>query len=243
MAQIDLSGQSRHACVDLHLLIDLVATVKIDAAKKGAEMNNSLPSLDISPPQVVMVAQGDTASHQANERGHLFEKFMARLFEAYGCETPTTQSLNVKQNGYELDISTRFKLSREAAIAECKAYSASLPISALNAFYGKLNTERLDNNTVHGWFVAIPGITSDALQLVKKLENGDSRFRYISANQIYELVRDLKWIEGIGGHRQNNYLRSSNIDNLNWSERISEAIGPSFSYACTSAGEIHCWCH
>ena len=84
-------------------------------------MTNNLPTLDISAPQIVIVAAGDTPTSQANAKGHLFERFVARLFKAFGCNAPTKSSVNVRQNGYEVDIYTSFTLTREPAIAECKA--------------------------------------------------------------------------------------------------------------------------
>ncbi|MBU2642331.1 MAG: AAA family ATPase [Gammaproteobacteria bacterium] len=160
-------------------------------------MTNNLPTLDISAPQIIIVAEGDTPNSQANARGHLFERFVARLFEAFGCNAPTKSSLNVRQSGYEVDISTNFTLSREPAIAECKAYSSVLPLSALSNFYGKLGAERLDNPSVHGWFVAVPGMTADGHEFSRKLEAGDKRFRLVTATHIYELVQKKSWIHPI----------------------------------------------
>lgn len=160
-------------------------------------MSDIAPPLDIAPPQIVIVAEGDTASAQANARGHLFERFVARLFEALGCTAPSASSLNVKQNGYELDIAMEIELTGEPAIAECKAYSSPLPSHALNAFYGKLNTERFDFPETRGWFVAIPSMTSDGHTLARKLEKGDPRFRLLTATQIYKIVQERDWIRPI----------------------------------------------
>lgn len=158
-------------------------------------MSDTAPSLDISVPQIVIVAEGETPNAQANAKGHLFERFMAKLFEAYGCDPASAATMNVRNNGYEVDITTRITLSRERAIAECKAYSSPLPSSALSEFYGKLSAERLDNSHTHGWFVAIPGLTSDGHRLAQKLEAKDARFRLITAESIYSLARERRWIE------------------------------------------------
>lgn len=162
-------------------------------------MLESVQTLDIAAPQLVIVAEGDTPSAQSNARGHLFEQFVARLFQALGCEAPTNSSLNVKQNGYELDVAMRIALTSEPAIAECKAYSSPLPSIALSAFYGKLNTERIDVPDTRGWFVAIPGLTSDGHTLARKLEKGDSKFKLLTATNIYSLVQERGWIKPIEG--------------------------------------------
>jgi hypothetical protein len=162
-------------------------------SKRLMQMTDNIPSLDISAPQIIIVADGETPSSQANARGHLFEIFVARLFEAYGCTAPTKSSMNVRQSGYEVDIATNFTLSREPAIAECKAYSAVLPLSALSNFYGKLSAERFDNQSMHGWFVAVPGMTADGHEFARKLEACDSRFRLVTATDIYQLVKQQSW--------------------------------------------------
>jgi hypothetical protein len=160
-------------------------------------MTDQLLTLDISAPQIIIVAAGDTPSNQANARGHLFEKFVARLLEAYGCNTPTKAMVNVRQHGYEVDISTSFTLTREPAIAECKAYTSVLPLSALSTFYGKLGAERLDHELMHGWFVAIPGMTADGHEMARKLESKDKRFRLVTAIDIYQLVQQKSWAKPI----------------------------------------------
>ncbi|WP_172681473.1 restriction endonuclease [Pseudomonas sp. MIACH] len=158
-------------------------------------MTDHSPAFDISPPRIVIVAKGDTPQSQATARGHLFEKFVAKLFGAYGCEEPRTENLNVRQNGYELDISTKIVLSRESAIAECKAYSSPLQLKELSNFYGKLSTARLDEPAVHGWFVAIPGLTADGNRMAKKIEGADPRFRLITVLDIYQLVLRNRWVK------------------------------------------------
>lgn len=160
-------------------------------------MNEGQPLLDIAAPRIVIVAEGDNAGAQANARGHLFELFMARVFEAYGCEPPSKSSVNVRQNGYEVDIAARITLTSEAAIAECKAYSSVLPVSAVSNFYGKLSAERLDAPSMHGWFVAVPGLTAEGHEFVRKLEAKDKRFKLVTATMIYALAKQKQWLEQI----------------------------------------------
>ena len=160
-------------------------------------MTGSAPPLDIAAPQLVIIGEGDNPSAQSNTKGHLFERFVARLFQAMGCKAPSVSSLNVKQNGYELDIEMRINLTDERVIAECKAYSSPLSSSALNAFYGKLTTERFDHPETRGWFVAIPGLTADGHTLARKLEERDQRFRLLTATSVYSTVQSLDWIRAI----------------------------------------------
>lgn len=161
-------------------------------------MSSTQPStLQISDPQIVIVAPGDSPAAQANARGHLFEALIARLFAAYGCEVPTTQTLNVKSNGYELDIVTRIKITGERAIAECKAYSSRLSIQTVSSFYGKLNAERFGDPGVHGWFVAIPGLTSDAQGFADQIAKNDRAFRSLNATQVYDYIVQHCWVRQI----------------------------------------------
>lgn len=165
-------------------------------------MNLSSPLLDIVAPQIVIVASGDTQSAQSNNKGHLFEIFVAKLFAEYGCEITTAKNVNVRANGYELDLVTSFTLTGARGIAECKAYTAPLPSSDLNVFYSKLCTDRFDHKDSFGWFVAIPGLTKDGHELARKIEHNDKNFRLITAVEIYELVRNKLWIAPIqqSGH-------------------------------------------
>lgn len=160
-------------------------------------MNDAQPLLDIAAPQIVIVAEGDNPGAQAHARGHLFELFIARVFEAFGCNPPTKSTVNVRQSGYEVDIAARLTLTGEAAIAECKAYSSVLPLAAVSNFYGKLGAERLDEPSMHGWFVAVPGLTAEGHEFVRKLEAKDKRFKLMTASQIYDLVKQKGWIEQI----------------------------------------------
>lgn len=159
----------------------------------------SSPTFALSPPEIVVVAEGDTTSAQSSARGNLFERFIAILFSEYGCELPTKSKLNVTTNGYEIDITTRFVLSKETAIAECKAYTSNVDSKMLNAFYGKLTTQRFKDPSAHGWFVAIPGLTSSGNDLARVIEESDKKFRLITAETIYDLVVKRNKISPITG--------------------------------------------
>lgn len=124
----------------------------------------------------------------------MFEKFISRVFEAYGCAAPSHKTVNVSANGYELDIATTIKITGDRAIAECKAYSSNVRVEELSKFYGKVATERLDGGIVHGWFVALPGLTSDGYQLARRIQAGDSQFRLFDADEIFRLLTENSWI-------------------------------------------------
>lgn len=153
-----------------------------------------IPQTTLQTPLFLPLADGDTPQAKANNRGHLFERFVARVFQAYGCRAPARSTVNVSSNGYELDIVTSLELTGERAIAECKAYSSNVPSEALSKFYGKLATERLEEASTHGWFVALPGLTSDGYQLSRRIEQGDKRFRFFDADGIYRLLTEKAWI-------------------------------------------------
>lgn len=159
--------------------------------------SSSLTTLSLNDPRVLIVAPGTTPSAQATARGHLFERFVAHLFEKLGCITPTTEQLNVRADGFEIDLSTQLKLTKESVLAECKAYSSPLASHELNAFYGKLSTKRLAAPTVHGYFVAIPRLTSEGDTLAKTISVSDSRFHYYNSVKVYEIVIANKIIEKI----------------------------------------------
>lgn len=162
-------------------------------------MDSETPSsFEIAAPQIVVVADAATPAAQANARGHLLEKFVARLFSSFGCSPPELKQLNVKSNGYEIDLSTEIILTKDRVIAECKAYSSSLPVQALSSFYGKLSTERLvGGKSVHGWFIAIPGLTSDGQNLADTIKAKDNAFHSLNATEIYKLAVQQKWISEI----------------------------------------------
>jgi hypothetical protein len=104
----------------------------------------------VSEPSVVVLADGTSDADRRNNRGHLFEVFVARLFELYGFEPPTRQSLNVTSDGIELDVVSRQIITGQSVIAECKAYSANVSADKLGEFYGKLAVRRLDLWRVRG---------------------------------------------------------------------------------------------
>ncbi|MGW2993101.1 nSTAND1 domain-containing NTPase [Streptomyces sp. NPDC001193] len=141
-------------------------------------------SVAIQETQMVILAEGETPSATANARGHLFEKFIAKVLERLGYEEPRTENLNVTSDGIEIDVVALHRLTRRQAIVECKAYSSPVPAKELVAFYGKLNTERLvqDDSNLDGFFFALPRTTQQGAEKAHAIEAKDSHFRYLNAD-------------------------------------------------------------
>jgi Restriction endonuclease len=138
----------------------------------------------VSVPLVLVLARGTTDQDRANNRGRLFEAFVARLLEVYGYDPPTSQSLNVTSDGIELDVVTNQSLTGQPAIAECKAYSANVPAHMLDAFYGKLAVARLQTSETVGMFVALPGLTQPGYEQARTIQAADSKFLLLTAEGV-----------------------------------------------------------
>lgn len=154
--------------------------------------------IEVAQPRILVLAKGLTESDVNQKKGHLFEKFVAQLLEFDGYENPSFANLNVTSHGIELDVSTRHRLTKHRLIAECKAYSTNLRAKDLTNFYGKLNTERFEDNQTRGLFVAIPGLVAPAEETLKKIQENDANFLCWRAKEILEnlfhnnlLVKDL----------------------------------------------------
>ncbi len=145
---------------------------------------------------VLVLADGKTDAAKNNARGHLFEVFIAQLFQDYGCSEPRTEALNVRADGIELDVVTTFRLTQKPAIAECKAHSTNIPAKLLTQFYGKLSLQRLEQSRpdLFGWFVALPGLTADGDECARTLSSHDENFRVIRPHDIINLLREKKRI-------------------------------------------------
>ncbi|MFI1809908.1 restriction endonuclease [Streptomyces sp. NPDC020422] len=149
-------------------------------------------SVAIQETQMVILAEGDTPSAAANARGHLFEKFIAKVLERLGYEEPRLENLNVTSDGIELDVTAIHRLNRRQAIAECKAYSSPVSAKELVAFYGKLNTERLvqDGAGIDGFFFALPRTTQPGAEKARVIEQHDSAFRYLNADATSRIAQE-----------------------------------------------------
>lgn len=143
---------------------------------------------------VVVLADGTSDADRRNDRGHLFEVFVARLFELYGFEPPTTQSLNVTSDGIELDVVSTQVITGQFVIAECKAYSANVSADKLGEFYGKLAVRRLNKPRTFGVFVALPGLTQPANEQANTIRDGDPNFLLLTAAPIVDLLKSKRTI-------------------------------------------------
>ncbi|MFZ3557067.1 restriction endonuclease [Streptomyces sp. BH055] len=146
----------------------------------------------IQETQMVILAEGETPSASANARGHLFEKFIAKVLERLGYEEPRLENLNVTSDGIELDVTATHRLNRRQAIAECKAYSSPVTAKELVAFYGKLNTERLvqDDASMDGFFFALPRTTQQGAEKARVIEERDPNFRYLNADATSRVAQE-----------------------------------------------------
>ncbi|MFF3148873.1 restriction endonuclease [Streptomyces sp. NPDC057927] len=141
-----------------------------------------------------MLAEGESQAAISNKRGHLFERFVARLLQAYGYEEPTAERLNVSADGIELDVRVTHRLTGQPAIAECKAYSSPVKAGMLGTFHSKLVVSRFTQPTTHGFFVALPRLTAQGLEQSQLISANDPGFTVLTAAGVVDALRDLKEI-------------------------------------------------
>lgn len=143
---------------------------------------------------VLVMAYGESQQEQGNARGHLFERFVAKLLNRYGFEEPRLSNLNVTSEGIELDVVARHNLTHAKAIAECKAYSRPVKAAELTSFYGKLAAERLDEPHTFGLMVTLPRLTPEGEEKARAISARDPNFRYLNADDVASAMRDLAMI-------------------------------------------------
>ncbi|MGR6972702.1 restriction endonuclease [Streptomyces cynarae] len=152
------------------------------------------PTFALSEPLILVLAEGETQGAVSNARGHLFERFVARLLQSYGYEEPTQEQLNVSADGIELDIRATHRLTGQPAIAECKAYSKPVTAGMLGTFHSKLVTSRYSKPATHGFFVALPRLTSQGMEQARLISSHDSGFTLLTTTGVVKALRDLKTI-------------------------------------------------
>ncbi|MGW2769592.1 DUF6650 family protein [Streptomyces sp. NPDC001275] len=168
-----------------------------DPSEEDIDQFPSVPvpaTFALSDPLVLVLAEGETQAAVSNARGHLFERFVARLLQAYGYEEPTEERLNVSADGIELDIRATHRLTGQPAIAECKAYSNPVAAGMLGTFHSKLVVSRYSKPATHGFFVALPRLTAQGMEQARLISSHDSGFTVLTTTGVVKALRDLKAI-------------------------------------------------
>lgn len=153
-------------------------------------MLQSIESLSVAEPRLIVLSDGDDEASRRNARGHLFERFVAHLLHRFGYQPPSRSRLNVTADGIELDVTARHDLTSQPCIAECKAYRSPVPANALDAFYGKLAQARFSTPNTHGFFVALPRLTGPGDEQARHIDEHDTGFTYLNAERVVRSLRD-----------------------------------------------------
>lgn len=149
-----------------------------------------------SDPIVLVLAEGPSTAAVSNAKGHLFEKFVARLLNIFGYNEPTQEKLNVTAEGIELDVVAVHEMNGQQAVAECKAYSSPVAAEKLDAFYGKLATRRFSAPNTQGYFVALPRLTPPGQEQASRIQANDPAFKVLTATGVVELLRSRNLVVG-----------------------------------------------
>lgn len=189
-----------------------------------------MTAVTIQDPVFIFLTSEQTEGGNSNTKGHLFETLMAIVMHSLGYDQPTTQHLNVKSDGVELDIAMRHEMNQSHAIAECKAYSTNIPASMVSGFYGKLAVQRFSDPNVDGFFFALPRLTSDADTFVSQVKSKDSRFQVFTATTIFDLLESRGLITPVSGfefsdpaviiHKSGIYAAAIQLDDTRSAARI-----------------------
>lgn len=156
-------------------------------------------AITVQDPTFIFLTGAETTGADNHQKGHLFEKLMAHVMHSLGYMQPTTQSLNVKADGIELDIKTEHEMNHSVAIAECKAYSTNIAAEKVTGFYGKLSAQRFADPHRDGFFFAIPRLTPDADAFVRDVKKSDTKFHVVTAQGIFDLLKSRALVAPIEG--------------------------------------------
>jgi len=167
----------------------------------------------ITPPQLIVLAHGDTDGQRNHKRGHLFEVSVAQLLEKNGFEKPTRSNVNVKSYGIELDVVTRAITTGRKLLVECKAYNGNVPARELFAFRGKMELERYDDPDTDGLFVALPALTQDGVGAFKQFQRHDAAFTYWCMHDVVGLLQRHDLIVQRTDPKPHFYLKFCRISN------------------------------
>ena len=150
---------------------------------------SSLPkSVLVQAPGLIVLGDGRDAKTENEARGRVFEDFFARLLSLYGFVDPRREYLRVRQDGIEIDIRARHRLTQRTAIAELKAYSAPVPVGHLKQFAGTFAAEADDN--VDAFFVATPHLSAEGVEFARRLEKKYENFKYLGASDVVALLQE-----------------------------------------------------
>lgn len=163
----------------------------------------------VEAPKLLVLAYGDSAADVNNERGHLFEEFIAQLLHVYGYSRPRRDRISITADGIELDVVADSSFSNNIAVVECKAYSANVVAQACTSFIGKLQLARYERPgaDVHGYLCILPKLVAPGEEVARKAEKSDSRFHYLNADTIIDRLVEREIIRSIP-HEFNHQLTS-----------------------------------
>ncbi|MDG4831560.1 restriction endonuclease [Solwaraspora sp. WMMD1047] len=140
--------------------------------------------------RIVVIADGVTDSVRNNNKGHLYERFIALLLREYGYDTPGEKHMNPTSEGIELDVEVSNSFTGRTAVVECKAYSTNVSAQALTSFYGKLKMEQEVNPDVEGYLFVLPRLVKPGHEKAKAAQERNPMFHYYDAQQVVEFLVD-----------------------------------------------------
>lgn len=156
-----------------------------------------MDQISVETTAVAVLARGGSTGEISNRRGHLLEVFLARLLALLGYEEPRRENLNVTSDGIELDVVARARVSGQALIAECKAYSASVPASQLTSFVGKYALAREDDQHLAGLFLALPRLTAGAQEKADEAQSKFALFRVLGSTDVVRELVDAELLPAV----------------------------------------------
>ncbi|WP_170191995.1 nSTAND1 domain-containing NTPase [Saccharothrix syringae] len=159
-----------------------------------------MDQITVDTAAVVVLAEGTSTSEISNKRGHLFEKFIAKLLATQGYSDPHPENLNPTSEGIELDVRARNIVTGEQLICECKAYSSNVRVPPLMTFIGKFSLAQAKDKQTKGLFIALPRLTPEAKEQAELAEATFPGFRYLGSYEICELLQAAdvlpRWEDG-----------------------------------------------
>jgi Restriction endonuclease len=135
-----------------------------------------------------IIGEGDSPKAQANSRGKLFEKMMAKVLECHGYQVDSIPSVNYA--GMEIDIEGKHILSGIPLYAECKFYATEVDSPKIQEFYAKYLSRWFKNKHAQGLFVGVPGLNSHAKGFYRENceANSEINLKLFEENAVLEVV-------------------------------------------------------